>query len=145
MKQELEDSDQEITSEDELTSSDKPPSCKQIRRRTYIIEDDSEEESNETSMIKCVDAKVRGKNAKGAHAKPTKAEIRNDNYSHEINKSVVQESIKAGKRQAKTINGIGKESSVEKRKKTCVQPDNIACNTRPQRTRKMNSKYTDSA
>uniref|UniRef100_A0A0E0BEG0 Replication factor A C-terminal domain-containing protein n=1 Tax=Oryza glumipatula TaxID=40148 RepID=A0A0E0BEG0_9ORYZ len=144
-QQELEDSDQEIMSEDELTSSDKPPSCKQIRRRTYIIEDDSEEESNETSMIKCVDAKVRGKNAKGAHAKPTKAEIRNDNYSHEINKSVVQESIKAGKRQAKTINGIGKESSVEKRKKTCVQPDNIACNTRPQRTRKMNSKYTDSA
>uniref|UniRef100_I1QX08 DUF223 domain-containing protein n=1 Tax=Oryza glaberrima TaxID=4538 RepID=I1QX08_ORYGL len=144
-QQELEDSDQEIMSEDELTSSDKPPSCKQIRRRTYIIEDDSEEESNETSMIKCVDAKVRGKNAKGAHAKPTKAEIRNDNYSHEINKSVVQESIKAGKRQAKTINGIGKESSVEKRKKTYVQPDNIACNTRPQRTRKMNSKCTDSA
>ncbi|BAT15355.1 Os11g0697050 [Oryza sativa Japonica Group] len=98
VKQELEDSDQEITSEDELTSSDKPPSCKQIRRRSYIIEDDSEEESNETSMIKCVDAKVRGKNAKGAHAKSTKAEIRNDTYSHEINKSVVEESIKAGKR-----------------------------------------------
>lgn len=98
VKQELEDSDQEIMSEDELTSSDKPPSCKQIRRRTYIIEDDSEEESNETSMIKCVDAKVRGKNAKGAHAKSTKAEIRNDTYSHEINKSVVEESIKAGKR-----------------------------------------------
>ncbi|EEC73230.1 hypothetical protein OsI_07319 [Oryza sativa Indica Group] len=145
VKEELEDSDQEITSEDELTSSDKPPSCKQIRRRTYIIEDDSEEESNETSMIKCVDAKFRGKNAKGAHAKSTKAEIRNDNYSHEINKSIVEESIKAGKRQAKTINGIGKECSVEKRQKTCVQSDNKACNRRPQRTRKMNSKYTNSA
>uniref|UniRef100_A0A0E0LWN2 Replication factor A C-terminal domain-containing protein n=1 Tax=Oryza punctata TaxID=4537 RepID=A0A0E0LWN2_ORYPU len=87
-------------------------SCKQIRWRTYIIEDDSEEESNETSMIKSVDAKVQGKNAKNTHAKSTKAEIRDDNYNHEINKAVVEESIKAGKRQAKTINGIGKKSSV---------------------------------